>query len=105
LLASADDATEIRELVAKVLTPGSSDGVGLAPVLCAHDWANPAAFFETRDRTVEGSRAEADASEAFDVLHHGVAVFVAPGEARQDKKCGVRHDYYVSRIISYDVVD
>jgi hypothetical protein len=83
--AGADDTIEIRELVAKALTASGGDGVGLAAVLCMDgctNWANPAAFFEARDRTVQGPGTQADASEAFDVHHHCVAVFVATSEAR-----------------------
>src|SRR5208282_1053032 len=104
-LACADDSIEIRELVAKALTAGSGDGVGLASVLCSRsDRTNPAVFFEARDGAVQGSGAEANAGEALDIHHHGVAVFIAAGEAREDEKCGIRHEYYASRTISYGVV-
>jgi hypothetical protein len=102
-LTGADYAVKARELVPKVLTACAGNRVRLAPVFDSHR-TNPAAFLKARNGTVQRPRAKACSGKALDILHHGVSVFVAPGETREDEKRRVSHRYYASRSISYGVI-
>jgi hypothetical protein len=46
-------------------------------------------LFQPRNRPIERSGTQPNARERFNILHHGVAVFIALGEARKNQKCRV----------------
>jgi len=83
-LAGANKTLKLCQLVAQILAACAGDGVRLAPDLRVSR-ANPASLLQAGDRAVESSRAEPDSCESLNVLHHGVAVFIAFGKAGQDE--------------------
>src|SRR5947207_15453438 len=59
------------------------------------------ALFEPAQRAVEGTRTEPHPGERLDVLHQGVPVLVAAGEAAEDQDGGVGelHRYLLRRAL------
>src|SRR5262249_22787410 len=65
---------------------------------------DPAALFQPRDGAVQRPGTEAHAGKALDVLHHGVAMFFAIGQAGENKKTRIVHAI-TSHAVSYDVIN
>ena len=79
-----DHLIEGGQLFFQVELAGAGNGVGTAAV-ARFQGADPPALFQARDRSIEGAGAQAYAGKALDILHHGVAVLFAIGEAGKNE--------------------
>ena len=68
------------QLLFQISLAGGRQGVRLAAVLRGN-WGNPALLCKAGDRPVERPRPQPHVGEALDILHHGVAVLIAGGQA------------------------
>jgi len=88
---------EAGHLLPEMGAAGSRDAIGPAAVV-RFERTNPAALHQAGDGPVQRARAEFDAGKLLDIQHHGIAVFIAVGQAGKDEKSGIGHSirYWVS---------
>ena len=78
------------KLLFKVLPALCRNAVWLSAMGRFH-WPDPPTLFQAGNRSIQGSRAEANTREKLDVFHHCVAVLVAVGQACEHEKRWIRH--------------
>jgi hypothetical protein len=85
-----DDLLYSHELLPQMIAPHGCYGVRLTPVI-ARQCSNPTLRFEPGNGAIQRAGSKADIREALHVLHDGVTVFVAFGEAGEDEQRRIRH--------------
>jgi len=82
---------EAVHLLQEMSAAGSCDAIGPTAVV-RFEGTNPAALYKAGDGAVQRARSQFDAGELLDIEHHGIAVFIAIGEAGEDEESGIGHD-------------